>query len=47
MQKSVINTTPRNPFAEGRDEKEVWKELLKKARPIKKSDFLKKIGKGV
>jgi hypothetical protein len=35
----------RNPFAEGKDEKEVWKELLKKSRPISKDDFLKNIGK--
>lgn len=47
MQKNIINTISRNPFAEGKEEKLVWKELVQNAKPLKKEDFLKKINKKV
>lgn len=43
MQKNNNIIATRNPFAEGKDEKEVWKELLQNAKPLKKEDLLKKI----
>lgn len=39
------NTKASNPFTKGKDEKDVWKGLLKNAKLINKEDFLKKIGK--
>ena len=45
MQNNAPTTATRNPFAQGKDEKEVWKELLQNAKPLKKEDFLKKIAK--
>ena len=47
MEKHLINTTVRNPFAEGKDEKTVWKELLQNSKPLKKEEFLKKVGKNL
>lgn len=43
MQKTTINNASRNPFAHGKDEKLVWKELVQNAKPLKKEDFLRKI----